>query len=218
MTKLGFRFVDEDGRRTTPFYKNPISNDINCRFVHPSHRGHVIEVFYERRYERARDLEQSIRRGGRPPFEEMERPYGLENRPRPHTRYRGGKNNPDIVFERHACGDDLKRPYGSVPEIITLDPTLAHPGSKRDPWDSKYEYEDAIRSFVSQEPNGESRRIVRAAWGISTDIRRESAPFCEQFDPRHHQFGFIQLRPSSECLHALPRTLEAILRDVGWLD
>ncbi len=217
MTKLGFRFVDEEGRRTTPFYKNPVPNDVNCRFIHPLRGGYIIEVFYERRYERARELQRSFRRGGRPPLDQMERPYGLENRSRPYTRYRGGKNNPDIVLERHACGDDLKRPYGSVPEIITLDPTLAWPGSSDDAWDPKYEYEEAIRSFVSQKSDRESMRIVQAAWGISTDIRKVSAPFCEQLDPQNHQFGFIQLRPTEACLDALPHTLEAILRSTGWL-
>lgn len=217
MSSIGFEFIDQEGRRTTPFYKNPIQNEVNCRLVSPSQPDFVIEVFYERRYERAKSLERGVRKNENLPIDRLERPYGLENRFPRRTRSRSKKNRPDIVFERHRCGTDFSRPHGSVPEVITLDPTLAHSGTREDAWDEKYEYEDSIRSFVDTDRSGKSKRIVKAAWGISPALRRGQTKFVELFEGGSYQYGFICLRPEEDYINTLPHTLRGMLRYAGWI-
>lgn len=217
MSSLGFKFVDEDGRRTTPFYKNPFQNDVNCRLVSPYQEQFVIEVFYERCYESASDLERGAKKGSNHRIEKLDRPYGLENRFPGKTRSRSKKNRPDIVFERHECKSDFTRKPGSVPEIITLDPTLAHSGTRDSAWDKKYEYEESIRSFVETNEQGRSKRIVKAAWGVSPGLRRGQSPFVELFEKQNYRFGFICLRPTDDHIEELQVTLRKVLRYAGWV-
>lgn len=199
---IGFEFVSEGEPETTPFYHHPVPHQCNARMRNERAPEFQLEVWYERRY---------------PKYDPQEsRLYGLE------TRYTEGKTSyqkvrpdnwrpkvtPDIALEfKEVTSSTL------VPEIVTLDPTLGSVHA------DKYEYREAIRCFNTREPNSrESRRIVRASWGIHPERGSEDVSSYMKLD-QDNDFskGFIVLRPTEESVNALAQSLDRILSKVGLL-
>ena len=208
---LDFDFVLHEGRRKTDFYWHPVRGEVNCELTHPTLPGVVLEIWYERKYPTLRHTTD---------YYDPNRPYGLEKRGWQYSRYNGWKNWPDIALEFHNRGK------GGPPKIITLDPTLRaprpQPKDPDDPHEDKYDYQEAIRSFVDRDANtGESLRIVGAAWGISpwSRTRRKtdgSEPYTLD-QKEDFQRGFIHLRPDTNSRDSLPQTLRSILASVDIL-
>jgi hypothetical protein len=208
---LGFEFWQGTERHVTPFYRNPVPDAINAHMQHPSRQDYVLEVWYDREYP------QLWRETG---AYDPDRPYGLERRGLEFTDYRGSKRRPDIALEWHELGSRGKVIKGQPPRIITLDPTLraprpAMPESGRPPED-KYDYREAIRSFVEAGPDGKSRRIVDAAWGISPNVHAAWDHYTIR-PASSHSYGFVFLRPEDKHRRVFKKTLETILRAAEWL-
>lgn len=200
LTEIGFSFGRNGEPETVPFYHHPVPHQCNCKMWSDRTPGVKLEVWYERRYPKYKSGEKQL--------------YGLE------TRYREGRtsykhvnpNNwkpkvtPDITLE-------FKDQHSSspVPEIVTLDPTLGEVKP------SKYEYLEAIRAFNETEPNSrESKRIVRAAWGIHPGPNRQDLDSYIEIDQKNdYSKGFIRLRPTEGSTNSLPEILDQILHEVG---
>lgn len=200
LKELGFHFVDERGRRTTPFYQNPVRDEVNCHMIHKKCPGKVLEVWYDRKY-------PTIRRDT--DYYDPDRPYGLEKRGMHRSDYQGWKNNPDIVLEFHDCRSDQTRIKGRSPDIITFDPTIASPEKSRE----KYKYQKGIRSFEERDKYKKSRRIVRAAWGIWPGKQQESEHVTTS-EPDYRENGFVHLQPGNGSVDVLPQTVGEILHAV----
>jgi hypothetical protein len=200
LQEIGFEFTGSEGRRTTPFYHNPVPHQINAEMVHPRLPGRRLFVWYERTY---------------PIYsEEVPHLYGVETRyAQGRTRYDAvdparvgklfgkAKRSPDIALEIFNGADP-------VPLVVTLDPTLGN--SK-----SKYDYRESIRSLVDgdlENDQRESRRIVTAAWGVRPG-GEHTVTFLEHAAPQNPDYreGFIVLRPNHESSGALSASLAAIL-------
>jgi len=199
---IGFKFVSDGEPETTPFYHHPVPHQCNARMLNGRAPELELEVWYERRYPKYNSQEPRL--------------YGLE------TRYREGRTSyrkvrpdnwrpkvtPDIALEfKDVTSSTL------VPEIVTLDPTLGNVHA------SKYEYREAIRCFNSKEPDGrQSKRIVKASWGIHPDRGQESIDSYYKLDQQNDfTRGFIVLRPTAESIDALAKTLNLILCEAGLL-
>jgi hypothetical protein len=199
---IGFSFERDGEPRTTPFYRHPDPHCCNCTMWSERAPGARMEVWYERRYPKYNSSEPRL--------------YGLE------TRYQEGRTSyskvrsdewspkvtPDIALEFID-----EQSSSQVPEVVTLDPTL---GGVHE---SKYEYRDAIRCFQETEPySRESRRIVRAAWGIHPGSDEEVDHYYSLDQHDDYSKGFIVLRPTDESTSALPEILDRILCEVGLLE
>ena len=49
LCEIGFEFVEDDGRRTTQFYMNPIPDEINCKMIHEGCQSMILEVWYDKK-------------------------------------------------------------------------------------------------------------------------------------------------------------------------
>jgi len=203
LKEIGFRFINDDGPATTPFYHHPVPHQCNVRMWSERAPEYELEVWYERRYPKYNPKASHL--------------YGVETRYRQgRTSYRHVRPNnykpkatPDIALEfKDTASSSL------VPEIVTLDPTIGnnHP--------SKYEYREAIRCFNTTEPGSrESRRIVRAAWGIFPQRGQEEVSNYIVFDQSgDFSKGFLVLRPTGKSTNSLAQSLELILLEVGLID
>lgn len=208
---MGFNFVDEKGRRTTPFYRNPVPGEVNCRLIHPDIPERILEVWYDKEY-------SVLRR--RHDYFDTDRPYGLERRTG-RTTYTGQKRRPDIALEFHersSAGGVIK---GQPPSIITLDPTLRSPRplmqQRGQEAEDKYHYRKGIRCFIEEDSEGYSRKVVDAAWGISPCLGRSYSNYRHRpSDSESFEFGFAVLRPEEESINALPETLKQIMVSCEW--
>ena len=178
----------------------------------PARPGRVLEVWYEKQYQ------PLWKENG---YFDTDRPYGLERRGLDYTGYTGNKRCPDIALEWHHASSEGRIASGTTPRIITLDPTLRSPrpamtdGGRRA--EDKYDYKRALRSFVEEGPDGKSKEIVDAAWGISPHLQAGSEKHVHR-PSSNSTFGFAFLRPRKGSLAAFPDTLEMIIREAGWLD
>jgi hypothetical protein len=94
-----------------------------------------------------------------------------------------------------------------MPDIIVLDPTLGY--SRK-----KYEYREAIRSFYRKDDEGESKKVVKASWGIyprRSKEKLESGDFMDEDQKEKLEKGFITLRPTKKCLDELRSSLEDLI-------
>jgi len=212
LQEIGFSFKDDGGRHVTPFYQNPVPDAVNAQMTHPARPGRVLEVWYEKQYQ------PLWKENG---YFDTDRPYGLERRGLNYTGYTGNKRCPDIALEWHHASSEGRIASGTTPRIITLDPTLRSPrpamtdGGRRA--EDKYDYKRALRSFVEEGPDGKSKEIVDAAWGISPHLQAGSEKHVHR-PSSNSTFGFAFLRPRKGSLAAFPDTLEMIIREAGWLD
>ena len=192
----GFTVV-KGTRRAPHFYRHPVPDAVNCEMHHPALDGTVLEVWYDKRYPQLWSNAGAFDR---------ERPYGLERR---HGRssYRGGKNRPDIVLEFHGHRSRAQ------PDIVILDPTIRAqrppPQGPMDKAEDKYDYAEAIRSFVETDNRGHSVPRVRASWGITPSFKG-TAPYALAEDGDFTK-GFVHLRPGGLSTNRLEATLLKIL-------
>jgi hypothetical protein len=211
LREVGFEFLDEQKRTVTTFYRNPVPDQVNARMIHPDSPGKILELWYEREYPALRSPKD---------YFSEKRPYGLERRGLGYTDYRNEKRSPDIALEWHDASEG-EVVLGRAPRIITLDPTLRPPRpalqERGEKAEEKYEYEQALRSFVDEGPDGKSEQIVDAAWGISPHLEAGTDTYVEQPASTDPRFGFIILRPETGSLRFLPDTLEKIIKEAGWL-
>ena len=198
LKEIGFSFSGAQDRRTTMFYNNPIPNEVNCTMAHDQCSEKVLQVWYEREYPVLKKKDG---------YYDTDFPYGLEKRGAHRSTYGGWKNRPDIALEFHDCLEDKTIIRGRCPSIITLDPTLGSPQKRQD----KYEYKEGIRSFVDEGEEGESMKIVAAAWGISPIQPDDPERMVTVPEKDYWKHGFIYLRPDDRSLERLPQTLDAIL-------
>lgn len=196
---IGFTFARGGEPAVVPLYHHPTPHQVVCKMYHKQLPRKELEVWYERRY---------------PKFDyTRDRRYGLE------TRYREGRTtyqqvNPVRRKPRPKRTPDIALEFTNPqtmdsPDIITLDPTL---GFRQD----KHEYRKAIRCFHKTDNEGESLKIVKAAWGI---YPRRSKPEVSEYmvldQNNKYSKGFIILRPNEDSLSALRESLQTILNEVG---
>lgn len=198
---LGFRFA-QGGRLASDFYRHPVPGHVNGEFRHPDLPGTTLEVWYGKTYPTVRKETD---------YYDVARPYGLDKRV-DRNPYTGWKTSPDIALEFHAG-------HGrTCPDIVTLDPTLRgqRPGAggPGDTPEHKYEYLDALRSFVDTDAAGYSRQLVRAAWGMSPVRKGGGHTLDRDSDVRR---GFVHLRPGDDAEATLVDALGTILRGAGLL-
>ena len=212
LREVGFSFLEKEGRHVTPFYQNPVPDSVNARMIHPSCPGRILEVWYEKQYQ------PLWNENG---YFNTDRPYGLERRGLDYTDYTGNKRCPDIALEWHRASSNGEMTPGATPRIITLDPTLRSPrpamADGGQTAEDKYDYKRALRSFVEEGPNGKSKEIVDAAWGISPHLQAGRNTHVHR-SSSGSTFGFAFLRPSANSLEAFPNTLQSILDAAGWID
>ena len=184
-------------RRASHFYRHPVPDAVNCEMRHPALPETVLEVWYDKRYPQLWSKTDTFDRA---------RPYGLERRYGRST-YQGGKNRPDIVLEFH---DHRSR---AQPDIVVLDPTIRarRPPARgpRDQEEDKYDYMEAIRSFVETDNRGHSVPCVRASWGITPSFKG-TEPYALAGSGDFTK-GFVHLRPGAANEKSLETTLRQIL-------
>ena len=197
---LGFR-IRGRRQRTTEFYRHPVPNKVNCEMRHPDLPDMTLEVWFGKKYPSMVSNTD---------YYDADRPYGLEKR-YGRTSYSGWKDWPDIALEFHSDSSS------SSPLIIILDPTLRGrrppPSGPTDKVEDKYEYLDAIRSFVDTDEKNHSQRLVRASWGVSPTFQGDQ-PFMLEV-PGDYSRGFVHLRPGDGSEGHMVVALRQILVGTG---
>ncbi len=189
---LGFSTdTNNDRQGYTPFYQIPQLNTEFCSMRHSGFPSMRLSILYERRYPFSTDANKI-------------QDYGYEAR-RSRTSYpcndpKKMKSTPDISLEFWGLSRD------EYPSIITLDPTMANDLKY---CQEKYLYRDSLRHFIKEDDNGESQRIVKAAWAICPGINGPANKPYGDAGPRFSQ-GILFLNHLQGGQMRLQQTLSRI--------